>query len=336
MRDQIYENALNNAGVKWEYVERVPLDQINNGKSLANQARIEEPIDNVLVADYMEAMKPPRNEEFPAIVLWRSGPRVMWQTIDGNQRRTAKQRLGMTHTDAYIVLNDDPRVIDELTWTFNDKVNGKRLSKTECLEHAVTYHARYGGTVKDVARRFGVGESTLAHRIGINRAREMLREKGRKVNPSVTDEHIKGLKGLIDLGEDLFVAAFDVTNQAGLTTTEVDDLYKEVRHAKTTEERAKVIDNFAQSDRVTERKAETKGGKTQIKPNAPREKHDRLLKEFDRLIDEYSWTALKPYSSDFKTQQKRALRVARFLVQNYGLGTLPTLQGMGEDGKEVG
>lgn len=327
MRNPTYEQALNKTGITWRYEEKVPLDDINFAKGIQNQARLLEPLDTELVNDYAVAMK--RGDDFPPVVLSRPG-RGKWVPIDGNQRLAARQKVNHAVTDAYIVEVQDPKVIDRLTWTFNNLVNGKRLTKEECLEHAVSYVRKYGVTSKEAALEWGVNETSLRHRLGVERAREVLTQHDIKLTPSVSEEHLRSLKGLIDLGEDIFCEAFKVVASAGLTTSEADDLYRDIKRARTTEARMEVISKTATSDRVVARKAETKGGQTRIRPNAPREKYRKLVKDLDRILEDYEWKALQPLASEYKESRAQALRICQQLTRNYGLGTIP------HDNTEVG
>src|ERR1700724_605455 len=152
MQCRIYEQALNKQGLAWRYEEKVLLKDIDLAKGLRNQARLECPSDESLIASYAEAKK--NGDQFPPPVLWRPG-QGRWIPIDGNQRLAADAKLGCGKTDAYIVDCKDEQVVDRLTWTFNNLVNGKRLSQEEALEHAVTFVRKYAMKAEVAAKAWG-------------------------------------------------------------------------------------------------------------------------------------------------------------------------------------
>lgn len=65
MRSEFYERALKKQGVTFEYKEKWSLEDVDARKSLANQARLDKPIDDDLVGQYGLAMK--EGDDFPPL-----------------------------------------------------------------------------------------------------------------------------------------------------------------------------------------------------------------------------------------------------------------------------
>lgn len=320
MRNQAYEQMLERQGVQWEYLESLPLDQIDAVKSIRNQARLDTPLDEELIDSY--AAMDRDGSESPPLVLWRPG-KGKWVLIDGNQRYAAKHRNMRQTTDAYTVLSQDPRIIDRLTWTWNNLVNGRRITQDEAMEHAVSYVRKYGLAIKDAAKEWGVGESTLSMRLKIEEGRTILGQRNIRLPIPISDKTVKVLSPLIGLGEDIFADAAMAVSSIGATGDDIEDLVRNIKAAKTSEAKAEVIQQFLGSDRAEERKAETRGGKLPVRRNLPRERFLRLLRELRNLTDDYQPVALRPLQSDYEGCRTQAADIVRRLTQMFTLGEIP-------------
>lgn len=316
MRNPAYEQALTAQGVEWEYVEKVGLDEINVSKSLANQARLDEPLSEELVEQYGRLEK--EGCQSPPLVLWRPG-KGMWIVADGNHRVAAKKRAGRKHADAYVLKCSDQRVIDRLTWTFNNAVNGKRLTQEECLQHAIDYVRKYNVSQTDAAKEWGVKHNTLALKVRVAEGREILQKNDVKMTASLTEEALMWLNPLRDAGEDVYCEAARVVGQTGMTRDDVYELARDVKKAKTSEEKLKAIQAAASSPKALERKAETKGGATRVPKNAPREAFARALKTLRNLVEDYDPAAICPSPSDWKAQREMAESVVGRLAKLFAL-----------------
>jgi hypothetical protein len=328
MRNATYEQALQKSGIGFEYLDKVPLESIDASKSLRNQARLVDTLDPELVNAYAQSDK--EGFEFPPLVAWRPG-KGKWNLIDGNHRLAAKQKNNRKTVDIYAVNSTDPKVIDRITWTFNNLVNGRRLSSQEALEHAISFVRKYGITYAEAAKEWGVNVTTLNARIRVEEAKEVLRKNNVRITPALTDDHIKTLSPLITVGEDLFCKAAEVVTTSGINTSETDEFYRDIKRATTTDTKAKIIQEYAASDKVAERKAETKGGKTRVRANAPRERFCRGLKELRNVMEDFDPKAIQPTNSEWKQYREAALSIAQKLTRMFGFGIIP--QG---DNTEVG
>lgn len=320
MRSEIYEQALTKQGIKWEYVDNISIDSINMVKSLSNQARLEESINEDLVVRYMAADK--EGYGFPPLVAWRPG-KGSWVLIDGNHRLTAMTRNKKKTVDAYIVNCTDQKVIDRLTWTFNNIVNGKRLTNEECMEHAISFVRKYAVSAKEAAKEWGVNQHILSSRIRNEESREILKKHNIKITPSLTDSVLKTIIPLRSAGEDLFCKVAEVVCVTGATSDDVEDICRAIKKAPTTNDKIKKVEEFSRSQRFIERKAETKGGSTRVKPNGPREQMGRLIKQMHRLLDDYSDSAVQPRSSEWKDVRSQVFEICTRFTVMFGLGSLP-------------
>lgn len=320
MRNPTYEQALDRQGVRWEYREAVPLDSIDAARSLRNQARLEAPIDEELVGAYARADKD--GLALPPLVAWRPG-RGRWVLIDGNQRLAAYRRNGRKEADAYAVESTDAKVIDRLTWTFNNSVNGRRLTAAEALEHAVAYARKYAVPAAEAAKEWGVHPGTLSNKVRQAELLDVLRRHDVRVTPTLADGALAALAPLQTVGEDLFVKAVGAVKDTGISAEDARDLARQVSRAATVAAKAKAIDDFAASPKVVERRAETKGGRTRTRPDAPRERFVRLVRELCNLVEDYPAEAVRPRPSDWKPTRERAADLVARLTLLFGLGAVP-------------
>lgn len=327
MRNQVYEQLLDKQGVSWEYVESLPISEINVNKSLNNQARLDNPLDEGLIDSYTQSMKD--GFEFPPLVVWRPG-KGMWLLIDGNNRLAAKLKLSHKTTDVYMILNSDPKVIDRITWRWNNLVNGKRLSPEESMQHAVSYCRKYNTSYKEAAKEWGVNENSLSQKVKVEESKDILRSNNVKITPALDDYSIRLLQGLRSVGEDLFCEAATVVATTGATSEDVEEMLREVKRAKNVEGKQFIVREFASSAKVQSRKAETKGGTTKVRPNAPREKFQRLLREIRNVLEDNTADALRPVQGEMKQFREMGVSVVEHLDTILKLGVIPTA------GREVG
>ncbi len=319
MRSEMYEQALNRQGVTWEYMDKLEIDQIDTNKSLRNQARLDEPKSQDLIESYKDLQK--QGYEAPPIVVWRPG-RGKFIICDGNQRTHAKIELGISTTDAYYVKNIDKKTIDRLTWVFNNLVNGRRLTREECFQHALSYVREYGVPSSEAAKEWGLSARTLEDKLRVENSKDKLRERNVKITPALSDDHIRTLQPILQVGEDKFCEAAEMIATSGITLDETRDLVRDVKSKKDNEAKIKVIEEFGKSQKVIERKAETKGGTVKVRPDGPREKYRLAYKTIWRLHKDFSHKALQPHSADWKEFRQMLIEIFNREVKEYGLGNI--------------
>lgn len=320
MRSQTYEQVLVSEGVQWEYIEKVDLDEIDAAKGLRNQARLGQPLDEALVDAYAQAKRD--GMEFPPVTVWRPGPRSKYIPIDGNHTLAAAAKVKEKTTDIYYVKTTDALVVDRLTWSWNNKVNGKRLTPEECMVHALCFVRKYGMTIEAAAKEWGVTKANLNWHLTVENTRDTLDKNGFK--GKLSDDKLYKLSGLAKLGEDLAALAADIVASNGLTGEDISDLTARVRHAPTLEGKMKVVEYFAESDTAKARKAETKGGRVERPSTLPRDRMRRWLKEGQKLVEAYpAKSALRPEHPYYKEARNRAEQLVAKLCEVFGLGAIP-------------
>ncbi len=318
MRCAIYEQALTKQGVEWKYEEAIPLDSIDAAKGLRNQARLETPIDKELVEQYQQAMK--GGDQFPPLVLWRPG-KGRYIPVDGNQRLQAKTNLNHKVTDAYILVTEDRMVADRLTWSFNNLVNGKRLSAEECLQHAVTFVRKYGMTHAAAAKEWGIPNYRVKNAVKVLELKEVLERQNVNVK-GLHDDKIIRLSPLHALGEDVFAKAADAANRNGMTGEQCLETVAKVKAAKSGEAKLAAIEEYTKSPDIIVQRAQTKGG-TSVPKVLPRDKLVTLLGQMTRLLEEYPAAGLRPVPHlKYKTCREQAEYTVNALILVFGLGAV--------------
>lgn len=330
MRSPTYEQALKKSGVKFEYIDAVPLSEINVNRGKTMQARLQ-PLDHDLIDRYAEML----DDDFdpPPLLLWKPG-RGMYIPLDGNQRLAAnaqcKQSKKRKSFSAYIIHTDDPMVSDRLCWTWNNLVNGRRLSYEECLEHALTFVRKYGQQIKDAAREWGVKGWELTAKVTEMEMRELAGTKRVELPINTPIGVFLELSAFRRIGDDVAINAMKTVADHGLGLLQVQQMTKEVRESKTHDAKIAVIDEFANRPDIQRHKAETKNGKHVIKADRlPRIKLQRLLEQAEYLFTNYpDKAALKPVGKpDRERYAGAALEVCNKLISIYGLGSLVHRQG---------
>lgn len=320
MRNTNYEHILTTQGCGFTYVESIALMDIDLLKGLRNQARLEKPIDDDLVADYATAMK--AGAQFPPVVLWRPG-RGRWIPVDGNQRLAAIGKCEKVTTDAYLLDTTDQMIADRISWTFNNAVNGKRLTKQECLHHAMTFVRKYGVSQEQAAREWGISPSTLRFATRAANLRDKL-EKIEVANLNrLDDDRLSRISPLERLGDDVLSLGAAAVIENGLTQDQVNQMVADVGKARTHEKKIEAIVAFTKSEEAKVRCGETKGGTTKGKP-LPRAELVKRMSALWRILEEYPATALRPTREAFKPAREKATDIVAKLTEVFGLGaTMP-------------
>lgn len=334
MRSTQYEQVLNRQGVTWKYLERLDLKAVDSKLSLKNQARLLEPEDKELQEQYADLYK--EGSQGPPIVVYErnSGGKRTFIIIDGNQRTAAARKAGLDTLDAYVVDSKDDMVLDDLTWSWNNLVNGKRLTREESIEHAVTMVEKYSISMKEAARRYGVPWRAVQTRITANKARSVLRERAAPQAASgLSDPKLESLYSFATIGEDVFTIAATTAHRCGLVESDIRDLKREVDKAKTHEDKVKAVVEFSESDLAKQRKAETKGGTCRTSPQSllPSERLLKKLREVLYLFESNDTDALRRRGVGYKELRKVSREVADYLVLTFGLGARPARNGEDRD-----
>lgn len=327
MKSEVYEQALRRQGVSFSYLEKVPLAEINVQAGLRNQARLENPIEKELVDTYEQHYRD--GVQFPPLVLWRPAPRSKYIPIDGNNRTHAATKAGKKFHDAYIVDTTDQQIIDRLTWTFNNLVNGKRLSREESAQHAVTFVLKYGMSVEKAAQEWNVPYWLVQRTSQAQRLRKTLANgQAGEAAGKISDETLQTLSPLNQISEDLFIAAARAGASSGATDAYYRELIRQVKGEKNMQAKAERVKEWSDSDQLKMRRAETKGGTVRRKNPAPRDLTMRFLREYVRLRSNFpDKLARRPPGHLMKEARGMAHEVANDLIELFGLGAkLPEIE----------
>ena len=318
MRSELYEQALTKQGVEWEYLEKFDLEDIDGAKSLRNQARLEEAVDQDLVDQYALAMKD--GDQFPPLVIWKPN-RGRYILIDGNQRLQAMRKLDRKRHDVYVVKTTDEMIVDRITWSFNNLVNGKRLSPAEALAHAVSWVRKYGRTIKEASQEWRLAVHKITRAVRVAEVRDSLHRSNVPHISRLSDDMLDTLAPLKTFGEDLLVAGAKLVTENGLAGKEAERMVKDVSTAKTSEAKKQALEEAAVSEPVRNRRAETKGGTVKV-ATSPRSRFLSLLRQLGRMLEDYPAKGVlrPPAGEEFEQTRDTAGDVVDRLVALFGLG----------------
>ena len=318
MRSELFENELKKQCVTFVYEEHVPLEAIDAKLGLRNQARLDEPLDEALVESYAQAKR--EGSDFPPLVVYPKG-RNRFVPMDGNQRLAAYNKLGLKDCDCYIVTCPDEMVRDRISWSFNNHVNGARISMENALLHAVGFVRKYGYTVEAAAKEWGVHKQAVHKKCRVFGLKDVLNSNNIKHN--LSDETLYQMGHIETLGEDLFIASAKAVINTGALANDVADLSKKIKKSRTHADKLTTIAEFESSDRMVQRYAETKGGTVKRKTLLPRDTLAKKIEEALRLVDAYPdrKAFLPSNKADTKTVRRNAADLCQKLSIIFGLGS---------------
>lgn len=320
MRNAAYEQALNKQGLNFDYMPSLDLKAIDSQASLRNQARLLYPLDEELIDQYHTMEQD--GCESPAIVVYKKPKRSIWVIIDGNQRKAAKEKAGRKTTDAYVVKSEDAMVLDRLTWSFNNLVNGKRLSAEEALEHAKTMVLKYGMEAKAAAKEWGLNQWTVKKAVAAAKVRETLRKNNATEVCKLEDHKLEALAPIQSLGDDVLTTAAWTVHRCGLSERDIEEMKREISRNRTHQAKVASVIAFGESDLAKQRRAETQGGrtKTRAKGLLPSESLTQLLKKVNALQNKYEGSVLRRKGVGYKEVHQIAIEVVDRLILDFGLG----------------
>jgi len=210
------EKKLTDSGFTWEYRADVPLESFDRDKSLRNQARLGEPLNEQTVERYEAALL--NGSPFPAIVANAPTTTAKLVIADGNHRFEAHYRHKKP-IDTYIIAGAKPQAITMFTFEANNE-HGLSTSREERIHHAL-WLVDGGVPLSEAAKRMVLSTTALrkaavivdaAHRaddVGI------LRSDWDKLSPG----HQTRLYQIST--DEGFKAMTDLTVAAGMSTSEI-------------------------------------------------------------------------------------------------------------------
>lgn len=325
-RNPLYEQHLKlqglSEGKEWNYLDKVPLAEIDLIKSQRNQAR-EQAINEEQVGRFMADKR--AGYVFPALVGRRISPRGKFVLLDGNHRAVADTRLGRKEVDMYLVLSEDQKIIDRLCWTFNEAVNGTPLTDDERMDHAIEFVKRYKVSVAYAAKEWKVSAHNLGRKLRHDEMMNELVEAGVKVPTSIPIGVMEELGLLRPCGIDVFSKAVEAVVTSGGSIKDAETVVRNVRRASTSAEKLQAVEEYANRPSVVEKKLETKGGR--VKPQTgrrPSERFEDYLGKILRLKHEFPANILRATGENKKQQLEDVRELVEWLMQEFigGLGRL--------------
>jgi hypothetical protein len=269
--DRGLEERLADRGVKFEYLENVPIEEFDAEQSSNNQARLGA-LDEATVVKYQDALE--AGDALPALVAYRAGNGKL-VIISGLHRLAAYTRLGLP-VNVYEVIDASPNTRLELTFTENLK-HGLPTSPEERLRQAL--HLVENGMSATAASK-----KLLVPLGRLERARSTQESRRRAIAAGLSLQEWEDLapstrQRLYGVHTDEgFAELARLTVAAGLSAEEVTDVISAVNTSRSGEQqRALVKDLRAQvyQDRVE--KGGTTYEKTRGKKATPRSTLERTI-----------------------------------------------------------
>lgn len=128
--DQDGEALMKECALTWK-IEKVSVQAVDREGSLANNARLDAPLNDDVVIDYAQGMT--NGSVFPRVVLHRQ--KKGFRVLSGNHRTEAAKFAGVTELEAYVVTGDDPIAINAFVRLAN-RTHGLRISTADAVRHA--------------------------------------------------------------------------------------------------------------------------------------------------------------------------------------------------------
>lgn len=170
------ERKLTDRGFTWEFHPDMPLSEIDEEKSLRNQARLGTPVRPDVVDNYEGLLRD--GVEFPAIVAatQQKGGHL---NADGNHRFVAHKQAGMSGIPTYLIIDGDPQAVALYTYEANT-THGLRTTDEDRL-HSALWMVDNGMPMEDAARRVGIPVTKVRQANTLHRAAARADEVG--LNP---------------------------------------------------------------------------------------------------------------------------------------------------------
>lgn len=233
------EQWLDSKGVQWVFVPDVSLDSIDKEKSLRNQARITQVLNEERLETYTEAME--RGDVFPAAVAYLV--EGMYVLIDGNHRLQAAENAGKK-LSLYVVDSDtDSRTIITMTYEANAK-HGLPNSVEDRQLHAV-YLLRSGAASQEVvAAALNLSKGQVQKAWQKSKADERAHEMGILERQWVQLPVASRLRlGAIRTDEG-FSAMADLAIRGGLSSAEIDQHVVAINRARSAKGQKDLVAEF--------------------------------------------------------------------------------------------
>jgi len=222
MRAQDIESAIAMFGVPSARLELIPMSEVDEKASLANQARFE-PIDWDQVRTYKHMLL--AGAKFPPIIVWRK-PNGRYVIVDGNHRFQTYKLTGDDPIVGYVIDGIDMLQFQDMAAAMN-AYNGRRLSHEESKRHAVNLSCR-GLTRKQIVTATGLTATEVKRAIGEAEARRRCQSiRGVDKLPERVLAPLNGISSDVVL-----LKAAAVVSACGPTAREVDVMVPEINRQR--------------------------------------------------------------------------------------------------------
>jgi hypothetical protein len=257
--DPATEQWLTEHHVTWTFDPRFPLENIDVTRSLANQARVGEPLIEDVVDRYTADYQ--RGDLFPPLIARRNSKRSAKITLlGGNHRRAAATAAKHTTHPLYIV-----DVTDELALTLmysDNRRHGMPPAKNERLAQAA-HLVDNGWTARNAAALVGVNEPALSNYRNVTRTSRRAADLGIATTyDTLATGHKTRLATL--RSDPVFTAATRLTATAHLTQPETNDLVTRLNDCRSDTEALKLIDTETESLRTRMQNTAARPGPVKI------------------------------------------------------------------------
>lgn len=272
------EDLLRRVGAIWEYRDDLTPGDIDTAASLRRQARRSRrgKLDEHLVQQYYENMRD--GDTFPAVVVVRRREDGRYEALGGNHRIPAAIRAGRRRIAAYLVLSDDPAVIDSVLAQLNE-VEGRRTEDpSEMIERALEWAETYKKDLETAGREFRQNPETL-RRIKFRRVAQARMARRNVDMGGLRPSHLDAL-GRIQ-NDNVLAAAVREVHANGLNGDETAALVKTTLEGSTEDDQITGVMAFATGADFVRRRAEIARG---MAPKRSRTDYTRLGEAMHAIV----------------------------------------------------
>jgi hypothetical protein len=221
--DTILQARLDDAGLVYEWRDRINLSEIDIKGSLKNNARLGEQLDDehtLKIACSMEAGHP-----IPGVVLRKKVGKRLLFIMAGNHRISATELTRFKTVGGYVIKCSDEEA-DRFIRSDNRR-HGKGQEDAETYEHVYALHKQYDIPIAELAREFSIPKDRLQNMVLGMRLREEL-EAANISTDNLSTTAIVALNP-IHQNKDVFLKAAQLAAKNGLSSSDVQEMTKQVK-----------------------------------------------------------------------------------------------------------
>lgn len=278
-RDLAAEQLFDRIGAEYEYVT-IPTNQINQGLSLQNQARLEVSLVQETVEEYAEAMR--NGAAFPALAVFPLGDGT-YRLAGGNHRLGAALAVKRATVDAYLIRASGAEMQRLITTSLNSVV-GMRPRREELVLQAISAMEQFGRTQVFVANQYNVPVTAIQRTLSERSSRTRLRLAG--ISPDTFSKD--AIRELAKIPSDeVLRRAATLQEDAALQTPVIRDIVRQVMTKRSEAEQLAYLEEVSSRPDIKSRKAEKNRGRP-TPTNKRRMEILRGLRTVEHLLDKYT------------------------------------------------